>query len=168
MQLIFLWFAVIFAIAVQGCVSSGDSRTAASDDDPRVFNLELKADRRPAILNERFIETYLQTFGYLKNESGNDTSEGGNSKEKLVNALKTFQQFMGVPGTGEVDAQTSGLMMRKRCGNADIHPSTDTLALWKKNVLTWNITHFPKSVKESDLREQLHQAFAAWEIVMPM
>uniref|UniRef100_A0AC35GCD8 Peptidase metallopeptidase domain-containing protein n=1 Tax=Panagrolaimus sp. PS1159 TaxID=55785 RepID=A0AC35GCD8_9BILA len=169
MLLKFFWFATIFAITVQGCVSSGDS-PIESEHDGRV--LELKSNRRPAVLDEKFIETYLKTFGYLLNEQENVTSEESGekeiSKEKLQNALITFQEFMGIPGTGNVDAQTSSLMMRKRCGNADIHPSTDILALWKKSVVTWNITHFPKTVKESDLREQLHQAFAAWEIVISM
>jgi predicted Zn-dependent protease len=162
-----LWFTifVIIASTVHGCVSSGD--TVSDDHDERV--LELKAsNRRPAVFNEKFIETYLQTFGYLRNERGNVTSDGEVSNEKLVNALKSFQQFMGISSTGQVDAQTSSLMMRKRCGNADLYSSDGTFALWKKSVITWNITHFPKTVKESDLREQLHQAFAAWEIVIPM
>lgn len=89
---------------------------------------------------------------------------------------------MGISSTGEMDTTSSVLMMRKRCAEKDKHVESGNLLgrkvwiqfvlekkdIWEKSVLTFNITNFPETVKESDFRELLHQAFAAWEVVIPM
>ena len=89
---------------------------------------------------------------------------------------------MGISSTGRMDTASGVLMMRKRCSEKDKLTEHGELFsfqkykkfilekrdIWEKSVLTFNITNFPETVKESDFREILHQAFAAWEVVIPM
>jgi len=146
-----------------GCISSGDE----GSDGKRI--LELRSKNVASLLNEKFIENYLTTFGYLRDDSEvPELEKMKNDKEILEVALKSFQEFMGLSSTGRMDTTSGVLMMRKRCSEKDKLTEHEKRDVWEKSVLTFNITNYPETLKESDFREILHQAFAAWEVVIPM
>uniref|UniRef100_A0A914DYS1 Peptidase metallopeptidase domain-containing protein n=1 Tax=Acrobeloides nanus TaxID=290746 RepID=A0A914DYS1_9BILA len=52
----------------------------------------------------------------------------------------------------------------KRCGNKDEGFSGTP----GKTVYTWNFSSLPKGISEDEFRRILHQAFTAWEVVVPV
>ncbi|KAE9549957.1 hypothetical protein FO519_006836 [Halicephalobus sp. NKZ332] len=156
--MLYLPILIVFIASAYGCISFGDEKL----EEKRV--LELRSKNAESLLNEKFVETYLKTFGYLR-----DSPEVSEDEKKTSGAaFKSFQEFMGVQGTGNMDTTSSVLMMRKRCSEKDILSGSEKKTAWEKSVLTFNITNFPEAIKESDFRELLHQAFAAWETVIPV
>ncbi|CAG9786820.1 unnamed protein product [Diatraea saccharalis] len=62
-------------------------------------------------------------------------------------AIKTLQEFGGIPVTGEIDAATKQLLLKKRCGRPDRESDESTRhkrfavqgEKWKHTNLTWSI-----------------------------
>ncbi|CAH2096080.1 unnamed protein product [Euphydryas editha] len=99
------------------------------------------------------IRTYLETFGYLRKghpEVGNllmgDVSHSYEDDFRI--AIKTLQEFGGIPVTGVIDHATKELMTKKRCGRPDREPGDDENGRrrkrfavqgekWKHTNLTW-------------------------------
>ncbi|KAK0395894.1 hypothetical protein QR680_001476 [Steinernema hermaphroditum] len=106
--------------------------------------------------------TYLAAFGYLNGTTAPLT------KEDIQYSLLKFQSFMGIPKTGNVDDAVRAKMLEKRCGRADEISFKDREPIWQKSVLTWSISSFPKQLTESEIREQIHRAFSAWEKALPI
>ncbi|CAG4987154.1 unnamed protein product, partial [Parnassius apollo] len=68
--------------------------------------------------------SYLETFGYLKKgqpEVGNllmgDVAQSYEDEFRI--AVKTLQEFGGIPVTGEIDEATKELIKKRRCGRPD-------------------------------------------------
>uniref|UniRef100_A0A2A4IWM9 Peptidoglycan binding-like domain-containing protein n=1 Tax=Heliothis virescens TaxID=7102 RepID=A0A2A4IWM9_HELVI len=99
-----------------------------------------------------FQRSYLETFGYLKKgrpEVGNLQLMGNEQEyeDDFRIAIKTLQEFGGIPVTGEIDTATKNLMKQKRCGRPDREDGEDEhrrkkrFAVqgekWKYTNLTW-------------------------------
>ncbi|XP_028041284.1 uncharacterized protein LOC114251269, partial [Bombyx mandarina] len=102
--------------------------------------------------HERSARGYLETFGYLSKsrpEVGNLIMDGNEQsyEDDFRIAIKTLQEFGGIPVTGELDAATRNLMKQKRCGRPDReeqdHENRRSKrfavqgAKWKHTNLTW-------------------------------
>ncbi|CAH4028451.1 unnamed protein product [Pieris brassicae] len=95
--------------------------------------------------------SYLEQFGYLKKgqpEVGNllmgDVSHSYEDEFRI--AIKTLQEFGGIPVTGEIDHSTKELMKQKRCGRPDREVGDENRRKkrfavqgekWKHTNLTW-------------------------------
>jgi hypothetical protein len=142
------------------CLSS----SSANKDDPQPpTTAELRRKDSDLRLNDRFVATYLERFGYLKHKADKSLSSG-----EMAAAVKTFQEFIGIPATGKTDLPTTDAMVRKRCANADFSRTSGSNKIWEKTTLAWNVTDFPKGFVPVDVRELIKQAFSAWEIVISM
>ncbi|TMS35861.1 hypothetical protein L596_003162 [Steinernema carpocapsae] len=109
-------------------------------------------------LSEKKATTYLAAYGYLNTTSHHIT------KNDLKEALLKFQSFMDLPKTGELDREVRETMLLIRCGVSDrpVEGSIDS-RIWHKSILTWNISSFPETIPESEVRETAHNAFSTWE-----
>lgn len=102
--------------------------------------------------HEKSARSYLETFGYLKKgrpEVGNLQLMGNEQEyeDDFRIAIKTLQEFGGIPVTGEIDTATKNLMKQKRCGRPDREDGEDEhrrkkrFAVqgekWKYTNLTW-------------------------------
>ncbi|KAH9629451.1 hypothetical protein HF086_015781 [Spodoptera exigua] len=106
----------------------------------------------PVDLTQKHERSYLETFGYLKKgrpEVGNlqlMNNEHEYEDDYRI-AIKTLQEFGGIPVTGEIDKATLMLMKQKRCGRPDREEDDDEhrrkkrFAVqgekWKYTNLTW-------------------------------
>ncbi|CAB3220699.1 unnamed protein product [Arctia plantaginis] len=99
------------------------------------------------------LRNYLEQFGYLKKgspEVGNlqlgDSTQDYEDDFRL--AVKTLQEYGGIPVTGKIDEATVTLMKQRRCGrpdreDGDQHQHRRKRFLvqkgekWKHTNLTW-------------------------------
>lgn len=84
---------------------------------------------------------FLRRYGYL--ESGPSDSEALYSEDAVVDAIKIMQQFGGLKQTGELNDETLELLIKPRCGRADILPKIRNKrfviggAGWRKRKVTY-------------------------------
>ncbi|KAK8643555.1 hypothetical protein V6N13_012844 [Hibiscus sabdariffa] len=70
------------------------------------------------------LKQYFSYFGYLPNSPFNFTED---FDDELERALRTYQQNFNLKVTGELDYRTLELIVRPRCGNADIINGTTSM-----------------------------------------
>uniref|UniRef100_A0AC34R7T5 Peptidase metallopeptidase domain-containing protein n=1 Tax=Panagrolaimus sp. JU765 TaxID=591449 RepID=A0AC34R7T5_9BILA len=162
----FLPILTTFLAISQGCISSSD------DESEERKVLELRAENSAIFIDKPFVDVYLKTFGYLKDVPESvevsEVEQLKNQKEKFGVALKSFQEFMGIPSSGKVDSATQTLITKKRCSNKDQSNPSDSAPIWDKLSLKFNISKYPTNLKQKDFEELLQQAFSAWETVIPV
>ncbi|XP_038210086.1 matrix metalloproteinase-2-like [Zerene cesonia] len=130
---------------------------------------------------EKNTRSYLEQFGYLKKgqpEVGNllmgDVSHSYEDEFRI--AIKTLQEFGGIPVTGEIDHETKELMKKKRCGRPDREPENyenggrkKRFAVqgekWKHTNLTWSLSQSrrPSQLDPHGTRSVLARALDVWE-----
>jgi hypothetical protein len=135
------------------------------------------------------LQDYLIRFGYLapppSAEDGRRAeldlramTAPGEFDEATEEALRAFQQFAGLPVTGELDARTREKMTQARCGNPDITPLTNptiaslvepevapfvaTGGRWPTNALTYALQETGLDLPAASVRQAIHQAFSTW------
>jgi len=129
--------------------------------------------------------SYLQKFGYLSNlgntpnyspgvGTGDNPSKPRNgSSESVIKAIKTFQEFAGLPLSGKLDDVTLELMSLPRCGVKDFSvESTGNISnyevqgsKWGKNRLTFRVTEYSKKMITVLIDENVEKAFKFWSDV---
>merc|ERR1711915_1063539 len=129
--------------------------------------------------------SYLQKFGYLSNlgntpnyspgvGTGDNPSKPRNgSSESVIKAIKTFQEFAGLPLSGKLDDVTLELMSLPRCGVKDFSiESTGNISnyevqgsKWGKNRLTFRVTEYSKKMITVLIDENVEKAFKLWSDV---
>ncbi|KAJ8731273.1 hypothetical protein PYW07_004437 [Mythimna separata] len=130
--------------------------------------------------HEKIARSYLETFGYLKKgrpEVGNLQVMGHHNQEYEDDfriAIRTLQQFGGIPVTGKIDRATAMLMKQKRCGRPDRedgdneHRRTKRFAVqgekWKYTNLTWSLSSSrrPSQLDPHQTRGVLARALDVW------
>ncbi|XP_002738586.1 matrix metalloproteinase-14-like [Saccoglossus kowalevskii] len=117
---------------------------------------------------------YLYRYGYLKMP---DFKSGElQSRDELIDAIKSMQRFMGLPETGEIDADTMAMMQKPRCGLPDIMGTSEDarkkryalVGKWEKNDLTYKILNYTPDLAEADTSETIRLAFDIWQAVTPL
>uniref|UniRef100_A0A7E4VKV3 ZnMc domain-containing protein n=1 Tax=Panagrellus redivivus TaxID=6233 RepID=A0A7E4VKV3_PANRE len=110
---------------------------------------------------------YLNEFGYLHTLEPTD--------KQYENALKDFQDLVGIEKTGLLDAETKAMMAQPRCGNKDIthrgsrHKRFLYVARWENKIkdnnlkLKWYISHYTKDIGREAIRKAVKKAFGLWE-----
>ncbi|XP_057305931.1 72 kDa type IV collagenase-like [Hydractinia symbiolongicarpus] len=104
-------------------------------------------------------ETFLTKYGYY-NPFAFDGKSG------LEDAVKSYQEFSGLPQTGVVDAETKKEMKKPRCGMSDLQISTNayfkTTTKWHKSKLTYYIYKGASDMAMFNIRKFLRWSFGVW------
>lgn len=99
----------------------------------------------------------LFEYGYLRAED--ETSLNRVNDSDLSNALFMFQEFYNLPTDGELNNETVNLMLKPRCGNADIISDFQlSVYKWNKPVVSWH--YYLANQQVLDLTKK---AFTLWE-----
>jgi peptidoglycan hydrolase-like protein with peptidoglycan-binding domain len=127
------------------------------------------------------LQRYLSAFGYLRSEALERVGvradaavaapeRDGVFDENTREALVRFQEFNGLPVTGELDRASLALMARPRCGFPDAPLAEFTLqgSKWNKTALTYGFQNFTPDLTQAQVRAAISQAFALWAAVTPL
>lgn len=99
----------------------------------------------------------LFEYGYLRAED--ETSLQTINDSDLSTALLMFQEFYNLPTDGELNNETVNLMLKPRCGNADIISDFQvSVYKWKKPVVSWHYY-----LANHQLLHLTKKAFTVWE-----
>ncbi|XP_059170337.1 matrilysin-like [Physella acuta] len=125
-------------------------------------------------------KAFLERFGYIEDVLSGATTPVG----AIKNALKSFQDFNGLPVTGELDLATVTKMLQPRCGLPDvIKPgsryasvpsgyrapgSAEMRAKWPKNDLTYRLVSYTRKLGQGQVDDAIARAFRKWSDVTPL
>ncbi|XP_065669595.1 collagenase 3 isoform X2 [Hydra vulgaris] len=113
---------------------------------------------------------YLQNNGYLP-KYGNKSSGKVFKNFELLNALKKFQEFAGLPTTGVLDSITVKKFNQPRCGIEDkfsnLRPKRYVTqgGKWHKKLLTFQILNYSNDLSKDQIDKTIKDAFHKWEAV---
>jgi flagellar basal body rod protein FlgC len=134
-------------------------------------------------------QAYLRRFGYLRPSEGQadfgvmraaaaPRAEPGRFDNGTMVGLRRFQQFAGLPVTGELDDATVALMNTPRCGFPDLPrggravsaagaaegPATFVLQgnRWTNPNLTYGFQNFTADLTEAQTRSAIQSALRLW------
>ncbi|XP_054271257.1 collagenase 3-like [Macrosteles quadrilineatus] len=122
--------------------------------------------------------SHLSEFGYLPPPDPNKPSSLI-TDQALANAIRSYQEFMGLKVTGTLDSETSGQMQQPRCGMVDLEqtpqnnpnsPNSFTLfgTRWSKKQLKYKITKYPSNFSREKTDSAIRRAFDVWSSVTPL
>jgi len=121
---------------------------------------------------------YLTRNGYYDTPDGSVSSL--NSEKSVRDAIRSLQEFAGIPVTGNVDAKTQELMKQPRCGMPDYNKQMKTKrkrrytlqgSKWAldKMTLTWRLKNDNNDgLSRRQVEDTLHKAFSKWQEVTNM
>ncbi len=127
------------------------------------------------------LQRYLQKFGYM--QASHLLSFGAVAKDLVqppevaavfddntTQALLRFQEYNGLPLTGELDAATLELMQMPRCGFPDVTAADFVLkgSKWNKTSLTYAYQNFTSDLTPAQIRSAIASAFGLWAAVTPL
>lgn len=135
--------------------------------------------KRSTVITNKSVRNYLETFGYLdKGRPEVENLVSGNVEQEKEDdfriAIKTLQEFGGIPVTGEIDEATQELLGKKRCGR----PDRETFAggarkkrfavhgdKWQHTNLTWSLSSYrrPSTLDIGGTRRELAKALDVWQ-----
>ncbi|XP_041348029.1 stromelysin-1-like [Gigantopelta aegis] len=126
------------------------------------------------------VKGFLKHYGYMEQKpvgiQDDNNSLGENRAVTLRRAVRKFQQFYGIPDTGELDALTLKKMAMPRCGTKDIERDprgrvkrfSRLAAKWKHSYLTWKVTRFTGQLPQASQRSTFSRAFQIWQDSAPL
>lgn len=125
-----------------------------------------EGDRVPGI---EFIQRYLLRFGYLA-VPGDTELVTGTIDEVTSSALRSFQEFFGLPRTGEFDEATREAMTRPRCGLPDLASSVAFVSRcpWRQAILSFAFDIGTLDVAGTTEFQAVRAAIATWQVVCPL
>lgn len=139
--------------------------------------------------NVAAINNYLKENGYIQSDvlkkAGLRTviaqPEPKNPEkfdDNTEKALRLFQQFVGLPETGELDQPTLDKMQQDRCGVADMVPELKDGKIpssyvlsgckWDTNHLRYAFENFANDLTQNEVRNAFNMAFGLWSAVTPL
>lgn len=140
----------------------------------RLHNYAHAVDERATAAESALAVNYLDAFGYLSKSlhGWKDINIGD-----IVNAIEKFQDFFGLPQTGQLCTQTVRAMETYRCGFPDhVHPHNveymkikafaDTqLPKWRKDGISYCVQDYVRDMGKQTQDQIIDQAFGSWEEV---
>jgi predicted Zn-dependent protease len=119
-------------------------------------------------VNTQEAEDYLAKFGYLP--AGQRS--GGPQQRALARnrAIAKFQDYAGLPVTGQLDEKTQRKMLSPRCGLSDARRPNNRAGVskWRKTNLSWALTKPTSQLDQNRIKTAIRQAFAVWSAVTPL
>ena len=103
-----------------------------------------------------FAIDYLTRYGYVPDDSLQDTDNATVDGGVITSYLRTFQENYNLTVNGELNNETMNLMQARRCGNKDFASYT-LRTPWTKRRLSWRFVH-----GTADAIKATRQAFAIW------
>jgi len=130
------------------------------------------------------LQVFLRRFGYLQEMRNSGfaavrdltvpDAATGTFDNATEEALRSYQQFHGLPVTGELDQATVTEMRKPRCGFPD-RPSATGLGRfvaqgnrWDHSNITYRIVNFTTELTQAEIRDAVRQAFDLWGAVVPL
>lgn len=118
------------------------------------------------------VQQYLTRFGYL-----HSVITPGKLDEPTSEALKTFQQVVGVEATGELNAKTSAALQMPRCGTPDLGAvlrirggASANFVLrgcsYNKTQFTFRFVNGTSDITGTQERNAVRNAFNTWASVL--
>ncbi|XP_053578028.1 matrix metalloproteinase-9 [Bombina bombina] len=109
-------------------------------------------------------ERYLQQFGYMAQEQGDD------EQVSLRKALRLMQKKLGLNETGELDTETMDTMKSPRCAVPDIgnFNTFEGDLKWDHNDITYRILNYSPDLDPDVIDDAFVRAFAVWSAVTPL
>jgi peptidoglycan hydrolase-like protein with peptidoglycan-binding domain len=141
------------------------------------------------------LQAYLSRFGYLRSDetagfgpalasTRAPKAEPSRFDNATYTALRRFQQFTGLPVTGELDDATLALMNQPRCGFPDLprgnQPAIARVAgatvesfvlqgnRWNTLNLTYHFQNFTADLTEAQTRGAIQAALRLWSQATPL
>lgn len=125
------------------------------------------------------LQRYLDEFGYFNTAKitefgvsdislATDPPEEGEFDEQTESALQRFQEFHGLPVTGELDEATVERMSDPRCGFPDTAEYVLQGNKWNSTSLTYAFDEFTSDLSQAQVRSAAQQAFGLWSTVTPL
>jgi hypothetical protein len=141
------------------------------------------------------LQSYLARFGYLKSDevepfgpalaaSSAPRAEPSSFDNPTYTALRRFQQFTGLPVTGQLDEATVAQMNQPRCGFPDLprgnQPAIARVAgatvenfvlqgnRWNTLNLTYRFQNFTADLTEAQTRGAIQAALRLWSQATPL
>lgn len=122
-------------------------------------------------LNQEDAEDFLAKYGYLNALPGGKRAGGAHQRSlALRKAITSFQDFAGLPVTGQLDETTKRQMLAPRCGMTDAKKNTRTaVSKWQnKPTITWALTNGTAQIDDGRVRTGIQQALDLWSAVIPL
>ncbi|XP_069668856.1 matrix metalloproteinase-19-like [Periplaneta americana] len=114
--------------------------------------------------------SYLEQYGYISSE-GTNKSSSLTTREAFIKAISEFQEFSGLPITGELDRNTAEAMSLPRCGVKDKLSATERSrskryvlqgSRWRVKDLTYRVLKYPRNIHKSTADAEIAKAFKVW------
>ncbi|XP_058816150.1 matrix metalloproteinase-C-like [Topomyia yanbarensis] len=118
--------------------------------------------RPPPEISNQEAQEVLNELGFLDgmNSSYDVLTRLDHTKDDAVaTALRKFQRRYQLPESGLLDDDTKRLLAAPRCGLAELNIVQDR---WTKQLLTYRIRSFPKSLEPAMARQLIRSAFEQW------
>ncbi|MFF0097661.1 matrixin family metalloprotease, partial [Streptomyces canus] len=109
------------------------------------------------------VQDFLFRFGYLPERHEIDTLDDTTSR-----ALKSYQEFHGIPATGAFDELTRTMMAEPRCGLPDLRDGVEfvTQCAWNRRTLTYAFDTGTNDVAGQQEFTAVRNAFQTWASVL--
>ncbi|OKH56189.1 matrixin family metalloprotease [Scytonema sp. HK-05] len=130
------------------------------------------------------LQVFLRRFGYLQETRNSSFSAvrdltvpdaaTGTFDNATEEALRSYQQFHGLPVTGELDQATVAEMRKPRCGFPDRPSAIGSGRFvaqgnrWDHTNITYRIVNFTADLTQAEIRTAVRQAFDLWIAVVPL
>ena len=130
------------------------------------------------------LQVFLRRFGYLRETRNSGfaavrdltVSEAatGTFDDATEGALRSYQQFHGLPVTGELDQVTVAQMQKPRCGFPDQPTATGSSRFvaqgnrWDHTNLTYRVVNFTADLTQAEILTAVRQALDLWGAVTPL
>ncbi|CAD5217781.1 unnamed protein product [Bursaphelenchus okinawaensis] len=159
-------FLLLMVVSVVEAAPMQKSRIRRSMD-LGLFNYKwIEDDANFDSTKHKYAVKYLLGFGHL-------TTSHPTPRE-FRNAIKSFQDMVGLKQTGILDDTVFNEMKQPRCGNADVSSSNERrkrfvyIARWENRVqnnqlkLKWFIQNYTKDIPRADIKATVRKAFKLW------
>ncbi len=139
-------------------------------DHPRDHNQSIPTARKGVqAAGVEFVQQYLQRFGYLDVPGATELSMGV-TDEATSRALELFQEFFGIPRTGQFDEVTREVMARPRCGLPDLSSSVTFVSRcpWRQATLSFAFDIGTPDIAGNIELQAVTTAISTWQAVCPL
>ena len=123
--------------------------------------------------NVERLQSYLKKFGYLESPAldtfgtredalAEESPAPGRYDESTKRAVERFQEFAGIPVSGQFDEPTITMMSRPRCGFPDTANFVIDGRKWDHTNVAYTFQEMSSDLPEPALRQSIRDAFELW------